>query len=345
MWTRLAPNPLADDGLGGMPSRPSTWTGKSPPTNRFQRIVAPRNHHGGGGISAQPARRTDRPAAGPRLLLPLPRRWLPCRRSGAPAPRQSLPRFARPLTMCFASCSQLRARLVHRIPQARRGQPDLVLHLGDYQYEYPAGQHVAPSGNVRDHVGPETVTLANYRQRYAQYKTDPDLQAAHAAAPWLVVFDDHEVADNWAAEMPAKPQPGFLDRRAAALRAYYENMPLRRSACRTASTCSSIAACRGVRWRRSTCSTPASTATTSPAATARVRLSLAEPIPSDRSPARSRSVGCIDGFRRSSSRWDVLGQQVFFSQLDLKRRAGQRLQPRRLGRLRRQPRPRHCRTE
>jgi alkaline phosphatase D len=73
------------------------------------------------------------------------------------------------------------------------------------------------------------VTLANYRQRYAQYKTDPDLQAAHAAAPWLAVFDDHEVANNWADEVPAKPEPAFLDRRAAALQAYYENMPLRRS--------------------------------------------------------------------------------------------------------------------
>jgi alkaline phosphatase D len=103
------------------------------------------------------------------------------------------------------------------------------VHLGDYQYEYAAGGYAAPGGNVRDHVGPETVTLANYRQRYAQYKTDPDLQAAHAAAPWLAVFDDHEVANNWADEVPDKPEPGFLDRRAAALQAYYENMPLRRS--------------------------------------------------------------------------------------------------------------------
>jgi len=61
------------------------------------------------------------------------------------------------------------------------------------------------------------VTLANYRQRYAQYKTDPDLQAAHAAAPWLAVFDDHEVANNWADKVPAKPDPRLLDRRAAAL--------------------------------------------------------------------------------------------------------------------------------
>src|ERR1700755_1807703 len=63
-----------------------------------------------------------------------------------------------------------------------------------------------------------------------EYKTDPDLQAAHAAAPWLPVFDDHEVVDNWANETPGKPAPHFLDRRGAAMQAYYENMPLRKTA-------------------------------------------------------------------------------------------------------------------
>ena len=77
----------------------------------------------------------------------------------------------------------------------------------------------------------ETTTLAGYRQRYAQYKSDPDLQAAHAAAPWLVVWDDHEVDNNYADDIAerAVERPGFLARRAAAYRAYYENMPLRRS--------------------------------------------------------------------------------------------------------------------
>ncbi|MGV7904596.1 alkaline phosphatase D family protein, partial [Mycobacterium kansasii] len=77
-----------------------------------------------------------------------------------------------------------------------------------------------------DHRGPETVTLANYRQRYAQYKSDPDLQLAHAAAPWVAVWDDHEVDNNWAGEVyekPEKPQPDFLERRRAAFQAYYEN--------------------------------------------------------------------------------------------------------------------------
>ena len=80
----------------------------------------------------------------------------------------------------------------------------------------PAGRTTVPTGNVRGHVGSETVTLAHYRQRYAQYKTHPDLQATHAAAPSLAVFDDHELADNGADEVPGK-QPAFPARRAAAL--------------------------------------------------------------------------------------------------------------------------------
>ena len=133
--------------------------------------------------------------------------------------------------MSFVSCSQFEHGWFTAYRRLAEDQPDLVLHLGDYQYEYKAKDYVAPCGNVRDHRGPETVTLAGYRQRLAQYRTDPDLQAAHAVAPWLVVFDDHEVDNNWADEVPEHPEdvPGFMDRRAAAFQAYYENMPLRRT--------------------------------------------------------------------------------------------------------------------
>lgn len=145
----------------------------------------------------------------------------------APAPEA----WDQALTMCFVSCSQYEHGWFTAYRRLAAEHPDVILHLGDYQYEYAPGHYVAPSGNVRDHAGPETTTLANYRQRYAQYKTDPDLQAAHMAAPWLAVFDDHEVDNNWAGEMPEHPpeQPGFLARRAAAFQAYYENMQLRPS--------------------------------------------------------------------------------------------------------------------
>jgi alkaline phosphatase D len=109
---------------------------------------------------------------------------------------------------------------------------DLVVHLGDYIYEYPIG----PSGGARGRPVPEAVrteptTLDGYRRRYALYRTDPDLRAAHASAPWLVARDDHEVDNNYAAAVPQdpgrQPESAFLDRRAAAFRAHYEHMPLR----------------------------------------------------------------------------------------------------------------------
>ena len=228
IWTRLAPHPLADDGLGGMPARAVDVEWEVAADERFTRIeqrgittAAPDAAHGVHveltGLRAGADYFYRFRTAG--HLSPVGRTRT------APDPG-SLAQ----LTMCVASCSNYEQGWFTAYRRLAEEHPDLVVHLGDYQYEYPAGRTTVESGNVRDHVGPETVTLANYRQRYAQYKSDPDLQAAHAAAPWLAVFDDHELADNWADEVPAKPQPAFLDRRAVALRAYYENMPLRRSA-------------------------------------------------------------------------------------------------------------------
>ena len=111
------------------------------------------------------------------------------------------------------------------------------------------------------------MTLANYRLRYAQYKTDPDLQAAHAAAPWLVVFDDHELENNWADEVPAEPQPGFPGPARRGFQAYYENMPLRRSSTPRGIDMQLYRRVRWGTWPRSTCSTPGSTATTRRAGT------------------------------------------------------------------------------
>ncbi len=115
---------------------------------------------------------------------------------------------------------------------------DFVFHYGDYIYEGAANTsphrkvNGQPFVNLRNHVGPQIYTLDDYRRRYAQYKTDADLQAAHAAMPWFVTFDDHEVDNNWAAgeDQDGTPSAVFLLRRAQAFQAYYENMPLRRSA-------------------------------------------------------------------------------------------------------------------
>ncbi len=104
---------------------------------------------------------------------------------------------------------------------------DLIVHVGDYIYEYESGGVNALRG---DGSG-VTFTLDEYRARYALYKSDPNLQAAHAAYPWLVTWDDHEVVNDYFGDA-SYDQGGdvFLARRAAAYRAYYEHMPLPRSA-------------------------------------------------------------------------------------------------------------------
>ena len=161
------------------------------------------------------------------------------------------------------------------------------------------------------------MTLANYRQRYAQYKTDQDLQAAHAAAPWLAVFDDHEVADNWADEVPGKPDPAFLSRRAAALQAYYENMPLRRSA---APHGIDMQLYRRVQWGGLATLHMLDTRqyrTDQPCADEFRTDCIERALPHATLTGAEQERGCSTDLQQSRSRWDILGQQVFFSQVEL----------------------------
>lgn len=107
---------------------------------------------------------------------------------------------------------------------------DFILHSGDYIYE--ARPNGGQNERVRQNIGLELYSLDDYRRRYAQYKLDPDLRAAHLSAPFIVSWDDHEVMDNYAGTIDARNTPPefFLLRRAAAYQAYYEHMPVRRSA-------------------------------------------------------------------------------------------------------------------
>ena len=117
---------------------------------------------------------------------------------------------------------------------ARRGDVDLVLHVGDYLYEYGVGEYGTEWGKTVGRVPNPThecLSLSDYRLRHAQYRTDPDLQAAHACAPWLVTWDDHETSndaykDGAQNNSPATEGPWNV-RKAAALQAYYEWLPLR----------------------------------------------------------------------------------------------------------------------
>ena len=111
---------------------------------------------------------------------------------------------------------------------------DAIVHVGDYIYEHAAGAYDGETGARLGRVhrpAHEIVTLADYRERLAQYRTDPDLQAAHAHAPFISVWDDHETANNsWkdgASAHDPLTEGTWRDRRDAALQAYFEWLPMR----------------------------------------------------------------------------------------------------------------------
>ena len=131
------------------------------------------------------------------------------------------------LRFAFASCQHFETGLFTAYEHMLREDLDLVIHLGDYIYENPGRER-----QVRKHVGPKLESLADYRNRHAQYKTDAALQAMHAAAPWLVTWDDHEFENNCAGAISERKDctcEDFLKQRARAYQAYYEHMPLRRA--------------------------------------------------------------------------------------------------------------------
>lgn len=141
---------------------------------------------------------------------------------------------------------------------AEEPELDFVSHYGDYIYEYRARGN-APGGlpAVRQHNSDEIYTIDDYRNRYALYRSDADLQAAHAAHPFLMSFDDHEVDNNWAGEhseedgsarFPVSVPPEiFALRKQIAFQAWYEAMPLRRAQLPSGPE---ITAWRGLRWGR-----------------------------------------------------------------------------------------------
>lgn len=325
IWTRLAPRPLAEDGRGGMPDAAVEveWevagdAGFGTVVQRGVTFARPETAHSVHveltGLRSGAEYYYRFRAAG--FLSPAGRIRT------APQPN-SLPQQ---LTICAVSCANYEDGWFTAYRGVADEQPDLVVELGDFIYEDGRGRRGAPV--VRRHVGAEpAMTLADYRLRYAQYRTDPDLQAAQAAAPWLVVFDDHEVANNWADQTPAIPQEDFAERRAAALQAYYENMPLRSSAKPTGTA---MQLYRRVPWgglamfhlldtRQYRTDQPCDDKLVSDC------VERFDPAASLTGPEQERWL--LDGFAQSSARWDLIAQQVLFAQLDLTSGSGRRVNP------------------
>ena len=131
------------------------------------------------------------------------------------------------LRMAYASCQHWEHGYYSAYRHMRDEQLDAVMFLGDYIYEYGGS-----SKAVRPAPARNAITLDDYRSFYALYKSDPDLQAMHAACPWLMTWDDHEVHNDYAGLQAGVFGPeviNFAERRAAAYQAYYEHMPLRSS--------------------------------------------------------------------------------------------------------------------
>lgn len=137
----------------------------------------------------------------------------------APAANESIAS----LRFAYASCQQYEQGYYSALRHMANEDLNAVLFLGDYIYEESWGRDL-----VRHHNGGRATTLAEYRNRYSQYKSDRDLQAAHAAHPWILTWDDHEVTDDYSNDVgPTDPDPAkFLAQRAAAYQAYWEHMPL-----------------------------------------------------------------------------------------------------------------------
>ena len=231
LWTRITPVPLATPGSGVGPNVSVRWQISEDPS--FSLVAD------SGALTTGPARdhtvKVDANGLKPatdyyfRFIVGSHESPIGTTRT-APAPDSD----PGELRFGVVSCANWQAGYFTSYRHlAERGDLDAIIHLGDYLYEYQPGKYSYGHSNrdIRRHEPPrEIITLADYRQRHGQYKTDPDLQALHAALPFIVTWDDHEVCDgNWAggAFEHQSNEGSFAARRTAAQRAYDEWMPVR----------------------------------------------------------------------------------------------------------------------
>lgn len=231
LWTRLAVDPLAADGSGGMPARPVGVEFEVAEDERFRRVVKR------GAVTATPDLGHSvhpevwglRPGREYHYRFRVGGHLSPVGRTKT-AP--SYDAAVSSLSFAFASCARWDQGFYTAYGHLADEDVDLVVHLGDYLYEYginaTGGARNQPMG---PEFQPETTDLARYRLQYGLYKSDPDLMAAHAAHPFVVTPDDHEVENNWADEIPEASSQSqgalWMPRRTAAFQAYYENLPFR----------------------------------------------------------------------------------------------------------------------
>jgi len=218
------------------------------------------------------------------------------------------------LRIAFVSCQHYETGFFTAYRHMLEDDLDVVFHLGDYIYEYEGRD-----GRARKHTGDEIELLRDYRNRYALYKMDPDLQAAHARFPFIVTWDDHEVDNNYAAEVSEEegfPAELFLRRRAEAYQAYFEHMPLRRSASPVGPrmqlyrqfSYGDLASFFVLDTRQYRTDQPCGDRSGAPCV--EVRAADATLL------GDVQETWLVDGLDRSPSRWNVLPQQVMMARVD-----------------------------
>ncbi|MGC5254948.1 alkaline phosphatase D family protein [Gordonia sp. DT218] len=226
LWTRLARNPLARGGGMGAAPVPVEWEVATDETMRriLRRGSAPATADNGHSIHIDV-----------RGLEPARDYFYRFRAAGdiseVGRTRTASTGRANALTFAFASCQSWADGHYVAYADMASHAPDVVFHLGDYIYEKPIPRN---GGRRRTSAMPESahreaMDLDDYRDRYALYKLDPHLREIHRTSPFVTIFDDHEVDNNWAATVPEddQPIPAFLLRRARGLKAWWENTPVR----------------------------------------------------------------------------------------------------------------------
>jgi alkaline phosphatase D len=306
LWTRLAPAPLNPDGFGGMPdasyavdwelANDAAFTSivKSG-TTTATRAAAHSVHIEPAGL--EPAREYFYRFKSSGYISPVGRTRT------APAAGASVNQ----LKYCFTSCQHWEEGYYHAYRGVTADNPDLVLFLGDYIYEAQSGRSDALRPR-RLAVPESATTLAIYRARHGQHKSDADLQAAHAIAPWMVVFDDHEVMNNW----NGTTSPATAARKALGFQAFYEHMPIRSTAKPVGSTISlyrqflwgNLARFHMMDTRQFRSAQVTGTACGPYRDTSRTITGTAQ------------EQWLLNAFDTHPATWDFLGQQVFFANLD-----------------------------
>ncbi len=230
LWTRLAPQPLAPDGLGGMPPRRVDVVWEVAADERFRRVV----RRGSTAAVPELAHSVHVEVHG---LRPATEYFYRFRVRGAQSAvgrtRTAPAPHAAPgeLRFAFASCQAWFEGHYTAYRHLAEEDVDVVFHLGDYIYENP----IDANGGVRQtplaaELRAEPYDLTQYRNRHALHRYDPDIIAAHQAHPWALIWDDHEIDDNWVGDHgkdPGSDPEAFRRRKAAAFQAFYEHLPLR----------------------------------------------------------------------------------------------------------------------